>query len=357
MIKSIQLKNFRNHEDIVIEFPTQMTFIEGSNGIGKTSILEAIYFISLLKSFRTNDDSNLITNNKPYTKITLQTNHHLYEAVLTDKTKHLKIDGVVIPRMSQFIGGFKTIIFSPEDLNIITGTPGIRRSFLDIEMVQLEDSYIENLSIYKKVLRERNALLKMLKPNDDLTFLKIIDKRLENEASKIILKRQTFIEKLNNAFKSRFKSFNDKDRVELTYEPNTTAEALERRLKERFTNDLLMQSTSVGPHRDEFLIKFNGELAKNYASQGQIRLIAISLKLALIDLLDPNENVVILLDDILSELDEQKIKQIETIFKLQKQIILTGVKSNYTNINIINLDEKRKIWWQIMIIVLKIFKY
>lgn len=340
MVEYVILKNFRNHLDRKIEFPTQMTFIEGENGVGKTSVLEAIYFISLLKSFRTNNDLHLINNEKPYAKITLKTADHLYEAVISKDGKHLKIDGTAILKMSQFIGGFKTIIFSPEDINIILGTPSIRRSFLDIEMVQLDSGYMENLSTYKKVLKERNALLKQLKPKDDLTFLKIINKRLEKEADEIIAKRTTFIKKLNESFKARFKSFNSKDKVELVYEPNSFLNTLEARLNERFSSDLLTQTTSVGPHRDELLILFNDNLARNYASQGQNRLIAIALKLALIDLLNIDEKAIILLDDILSELDEDKVKQIETIFKIKKQIILTGVKSQYQNINVINLNER-----------------
>lgn len=342
MIKYLELKNFRNHESIKILFDNKNTFIEGLNGSGKTSIIEAINYITLLKSFRTNDDKLLITNNKPYFKIILKTNKDLFEVVYHDNNKNLKINNVPISKMSEFVANLKTILFTPEDLNLIYGFPGERRLFLDTTMVQLDKEYLNTLSTYKKILKERNALLKVLKEDSDLTFLNIINQNLEKEANKIIAARTAFIKKLNKALKSHFKSFNKKDRVEVLYQPNCALNSLETVLKGRFKRDLYSETTTAGPHRDDFLIKFNNNLAKDYASQGQVRLIAISLKLALIDLHENNEEIVILLDDILSELDDLTIKELEKIFELNNQIIITGTNCNLSNIEILNLNKKEK---------------
>ena len=318
-----------------------MTFLEGLNGSGKTSILEAIYFVSLLKSFRASDDKLLINNNKSFAKIVLKTGDNLFEVVISDSSKHLKINNKVITKMSDFISRFKAIVFSPNDLKLVQGLPGFRRHFMDVTMVQLTKKYLDNLTVYRKVLKERNALLKHLKPKDDLTFLKIINKRLALEADQIIEGRMLFIKKLNKSFIERFKSFNPKDRVNLIYQPNSPLNSLEMILNERFERDLVTQSTSAGPHRDDFLIEFNRKPAKEFASQGQTRLIAIALKLALVDLFERDQDVVILLDDVLSELDDDIKHEIEKLFTMKKQIILTGTKSEYKNVKTINLDRKR----------------
>lgn len=327
MIEYVNLRNFRNHEDKKFNLKEKV-FIEGENGVGKTSILEAIYFGSLLKSHRTSDDAALIMNDKLYAKIEIKTNKNLYELVILKDKKHLSINKVQIRKMSEFIGGYKVIIFSPEDLELIKGTPRVRRRFLDIEMFQINKDYLEILNTYKNVLNQRNGLLKRLTLSDDLTFLHILTKKLIEEASVIIKKREIFIKELNKAFKSRFKSLNDLDEVEVQYKENVSLNELERSFKGNIEKDILSKTTNIGPHRDDFLILFNGESAKDFASQGEQRLIMIALKLALIDLIK-EEDVVVLLDDILSELDHEKVLKIKSLFDLGKQVIITGTNNPF----------------------------
>lgn len=340
MIETLELRNFRNHKHIKVDFLSKNTFIEGLNGSGKTSIVEAINYISTLKSFKTVDDESLVLKDKPYFKIVLKTKKDTYEVVYNEGKKLLKINQKIYKKMSDFIANFKTVIFSPEDLNLIYGFPGIRRSFIDIVMVQINKAHLENLSTYKTILKERNALLKKLSEKSDLTFLKIINKRLEVEADKIITARTLFIEKLNKAFKRRFKSFNNKDDVEVVYKPNTSLNTLEAVLNGKFRADLLTQNTSAGPHRDELLFYFNKNNAKEFASQGQVRLITLSLKLALIDLYDKNEEIVILLDDVFSELDDGVVLELKKLLQLKNQVIFTGTNCIYKEMNILNLSKK-----------------
>lgn len=343
MIEWIELKYFRNHEHLKLALDSKTTFLEGNNGSGKTSVLEAIYFSGLLKSHRTSDDKALIQETKPFARINLKTTKHLYQTTISPTGKHLKIDGKPILKMSEYIGGYKVIIFSPEDLDLIKGIPGIRRSFLDIEMFQIDDSYARILNVYKKVLKQRNALLKRLTLKDDLTFIKILNKRLMSEADKIIERRKIFISDLNQAFIKRFKAFNETDRVMLIYEPNTEINTLESMLNERIQKDILSKNTNIGPHRDDFKVLYNGLDAKQYASQGQQRLITIALKLSVIDLLKEKNQIVILLDDVMSELDSQTVKSLESLIHSKHQTIITGTKSNYDNIQTINLDNKGEI--------------
>lgn len=340
MIEYLELKNFRNHEHTKIDFFGKNTFIEGLNGAGKTSIIEAIHYVSTLKSFKTPDEDSLILKDKPFFKIELKTNKANYEIVYNEGKKLLKINKNIIKKMSDFIANFKTVLFTPEDLNLVYGSPGVRRSFVDQVMVQIDKNYIAVLAIYKNVLKERNALLKRINLNSDLTFLKIINKRLEVEANKIIKARREFIGRLNKAFKLRFKSFNNKDEVDCLYKPNVPLNSLEGILNGRFSADLATETTSAGPHRDDLNIYFNDDLAKEYASQGQIRLITLSLKLALLDLYDNKEEIVILLDDVFSELDEVVVEELKKLLQLENQVIITGTECIYKEMKVLDLDKK-----------------
>lgn len=340
MIKNVYLKNFRNHLEKQLEFE-KFNYIEGLNGSGKSSLMEAIYYVSLLKSFRTSEDSSLIKNDTPFSKIVINTDKDKYEVVLSEKGKFLKINNKVITKMSDFIGGFKVVMFSLEDLEIIRGLPKKRRTFMDIEMVQIDNGYLNNLSVYKQVLRRRNELLKQLKNNDDLTFLNIISKRLALEADQLISKRTEFIKKLNEAFIKSFKRLNQKDRVSVIYKPDVPLNSLESVLNEELKRDLLTKTTNKGPHRDDFILMFNGEAARTKASAGEQRLIVLALKLAMLDLIN-DEDVVILLDDVLSELDNEVKQMIENIFKQDKQVIITGTDTNYFKINTIYLERMNK---------------
>lgn len=340
MIEYLELKNFRNHKHTKIHFQSKNTFIEGLNGSGKTSIIEAINYVSTLKSFKTTDDNALIQQNKPYFKIYLKTKKDEYEVVLNKGKKFLKINGSVYAKTSDFIANLKTIVFSSEDLELVYGSPSIKRNFLDTAMVQIKKEYLNNLLTYRKVLKERNALLKKLNIDSDFTFLKIINKRLEKEANIIIEARTVFVKNLNKAFKTRFKSFTQKDDVELIYKPNVLSNTLESVLNKRFKADLFGETTFSGPHRDELLIMFNNNLAKDYASQGQNRLISLSLKLALLDLYKNPDEIIILLDDVLSEFDKKTIEQIKVLFTIKNQIIITGTNNQYKEIEVLNINKR-----------------
>lgn len=342
MIKQITLRQFRNHEKIQIQFQQQKAFIYGDNGRGKTSILEAIYYGSLTKSHRTSEDRFLIKNNSPYSNVMIKTDKHLYEIVIEPFGKRMFIDKKPISKTSDYIGGYHAILFSPEDLELIKGIPSIRRQFLDIEMSQKDKSYLFVLSKYKQILKQRNALLKNLTLRDDQTFLNIITKQLAVEADLLISERTKFIRELDEAFKAHFKRFNPVDEVDIIYQPNTSLNALEQVLNDKKDKDIITQTTNHGPHRDDFILKFNGQDAKTHASQGQQRLMVLSIKLALLNLIkDKNKEVVLLLDDVLSELDDVKKEQLITHLPKEHQVIISGVSyyGNTKEIQAINLNE------------------
>lgn len=325
MIHNIQLIQFRCFDKNVFEFDPAITYIYGPNGSGKTSILEAIYLIASGKSHRTTDDKNLIKNDKPFCKIIIESNTHTYEMVITSKGKRVWIDQSEKRKLSQFIGQLKAVIFSPEDIELIKGSPLGKRQFMDVSMVQVDNTYLDTLSTYRKLIKQRNALLKKIDVDNDLTFLTIVTEQVAQYGKLIIQAREKFINELNQEFQLIYQAMNDKQ-VEIKYKPNVSHNDIEKQLTQTLKTDILTNQTNTGPHRDDLIITFASGLAKDKASQGQQRLIAVSIKLAELQLIKRHtkEEVILLLDDVLSELDEEKQKLILSYREEKQQTIINS---------------------------------
>lgn len=325
MINSIELKNIRCFEHLNLSFDDRFTYIHGDNGSGKTTILEAIHMISNGRSHRTTDDKLLITDDAPFGKISLSMNAHTYEVVLTHKGKRVWINHQEIKKLSQFVGRLKSVLFSPEDIQLVKGAPQFKRQFLDVSMMQIDPIYIDTLNTYKKLLKQRNALLKKIKPGEDKTFLNVLSEQLVTYGTSMISQRQQFITSLNEAFKDIYRTFNDAN-VKVLYKPNVNTESLNQALLIEQDVDIMMKTTTSGPHRDDIIVLFNGSTAKDKASQGQQRLLAVVLKLAVLHLIKEKtkQPVVLLLDDVLSELDEDKQQRILSFYKENQQTIINS---------------------------------
>jgi DNA replication and repair protein RecF len=325
MIKKISLKQLRNHQAIELSFEKPFAYIHGLNGSGKTSILEAIYFCATTKSHRTNDEKEMIQTGEPFASVKLWTDEHRYEVVLSKTGKRASIDGVEKRKISDFIGHLRIVMFAPEDLELIQGSPQDRRQFIDLEWMQLHKPYLKYLNTYKQVLKQRNSLLKKITFDDDLTFLNILGEQLYEVGVKIIEERRQFIEELNLLFKEAYKRFSS-HKVEIVYAPDVDEKAFLNALKKNQKQDILYQTTQSGPHRDDFIFRFNGFDAKGYASQGEQRLMVIAVKLALLALIKKktNQHVTLLLDDVLSELDEERQKLFLAELPKEHQIIMNS---------------------------------
>jgi DNA replication and repair protein RecF len=325
MIKKLILKNFRNHEFIELKFEKPFVYIHGINGSGKTSILESIYFCATTKSHRTNDEKELILRNKPFMQTKITTDEDSYEIVLSKNGKRASINGVEKRKISDFIGHLRVVMFAPEDLDLIKGSPLNRRQFLDLEWMQLNKNYLRNLNTYKNVLKQRNSLLKKISIDDDYTFLNILGEQLFDAGVEIIKERILFIEELNKYLSDIYPLFSD-HKIKIIYEPDVNEKAFKNYLQKQQKQDILYQTTLVGPHRDDFYIDFNSFDAKSYASQGEQRLIVVALKLALLKLIEKktNKQVILLLDDVLSELDMEKQKLFVEHLPKEHQILMNS---------------------------------
>lgn len=320
-------------------FDHLQTYMFGDNGVGKTTILEAIHMIATTKSHRTSQEKEIIQDGKSFSKITLETNQNTFEMVLTDKGKRVWLNGVEKRKLSQFIGYLNVVMFAPEDIELIKGSPSYRRQFLDIALIQIDAEYLDTLTRFRKILKQRNALLKKLELNGDLTFLNILSEQLQIEAKTIIEKRKQLINILNQEMQSITKQF-QLDSVKLEYDEDVTIEQLYLHLSSKQKIDIIQQTTSKGPHKDDFTVFFEHKNASQYASQGQQRLLALSLKLALFQYLkkESSKELILLLDDVLSELDETHQQQLLTYEFQQHPLIMNSthdhVKHNMHTIHI-----------------------
>jgi len=342
MIKSISLINFRNHENLNLQFSTKFIYINGKNGSGKTSILEAINYIATTKSHRANNDLEVIRRGEAFSRIVVKTTKNNYQLVISEKGKVASLNAKEVRKLSDFISRLKVVLFAPEDLNLIKGSPGVRRSFVDMELTKIKKSYLNNLTEYRNILKQRNALLKNLKIGDDLTFLNILGNQLYETAVKIIDQRSEFINKLNLETNGVYKDLNKNDLL-IKYEPSATKEQLKKHLSQNQKQDIIYETTVLGPHRDDFIITVNNINANN-CSQGEIRLIVIALKMGLLKVItnETNDDVILLLDDVLSELDSGKQKLILDKLPKDVQIILnSAIKIKSDKIEIITLGDKK----------------
>ena len=341
MIKSLELINFRNHGRLNLRFSKNFVYIYGENGCGKTSILEAIYYLSTTKSFRTNEDKEIIKLGEPFSKISLKNNTNEFEIVLSKTGKRVAVDKAEKKKISEYLGGFNAVVFALEDLNLIKGSPSDRRQFMDLEFSRLDGEYLRLLNEYKKILKQRNALLKRINIGDDYTLLDILGNSLWEIGVKILEKRNKYLSDLDVLLKDIYKEFSSY-KIELKYEPNVNDLEFHKWITKKQDVDIILKSTNAGIHKDDFILKINNNEARGYGSNGEQRLIVICLKMALLSKIKEinNKEIVLLLDDVLSELDDNKQGMILNKIPRENMIIITSASpcKIVENIEIIKLN-------------------
>ncbi|CCJ34078.1 DNA replication/repair protein RecF [Caloramator australicus] len=338
-IKELELINFRNYLNLKIEFLKGLNVLYGQNAQGKTNVLEAINFISTLKSHRTSKDRELIKWGKSKAYIKANLNKSLgdftVEVLISEMSKkEAKLNGIKLSRASEVIGNANTVIFSPEDLRLLKDGPDIRRRFIDNELNQIKPRYNYYLSLYNKVLLERNNLIKK---GIDKSLLDVYDQQLAEYGSFLIFNRIEFIKKLSIICKLLHRKItNGNEELVIKYkgdiidgELKSIKERLYSLYKNSIEEDIKKGYTSKGPQRDDIEVFINGVDAKHYASQGQQRTAALSLKLSEIEIIkgETGEYPILLLDDVMSELDLQRQKYLLDSL-MDVQIILTITSLN-----------------------------
>ena len=336
IVESIELKNYRNYEELHMDFSPGTNILYGDNAQGKTNVLEALYVCSTTKSHRGSKDREIIRFEEEESHIKLNGRkagvpYRIDMHLKKNKAKGIAINGIPIRKASELFGIVNMVFFSPEDLNIIKNGPSERRRFLDLELCQLNKLYVHNLVQYNKVLLQRNKLLKELnfRPEYEET-LDVWDVQLVQYGRELIGCRKNFVEQLNKTVRETHRKISGgKEELILAYEPNVDAQWLEQRLSQNRNMDLKLKTTNTGPHRDDVSFMVDGIDIRKYGSQGQQRTAALSLKLSEIELVKEivKDYPILLLDDVLSELDGGRQQQLLAgIQHIQTMITCTGLE-------------------------------
>ena len=348
IIKSLELSDFRNYENLKIDFSSGTNILYGDNAQGKTNILEAIFMSATTKSHKGSKDKEIIRFGKDeaHIRTILDRDNAEYRVDMhlrSSKTKGIAIDGQKIKRASDLIGKLNVVFFSPEDLSIIKNGPSERRRFMDMELCQLDQVYLNSLSKYNKLVVERNKVLKDLFDHpENSVLLDVQDKQLCEYGSVIIKTREKFIGDLNEIIRPiHNKLTGGKENLSIYYEPNVDATDFEKKLSSSRQRDIYAKQTTVGPHKDDFsfIVKRNSDNSekidiRKFGSQGQQRTASLSLKLSEIEIVKKakKENPVLLLDDVLSELDSNRQNYLlNTIGDIQTIITCTGLDEFVNN--------------------------
>ena len=341
IIKSLELANFRNYEELNISFDKGTNILYGDNAQGKTNILEAIYVSATTKSHKGSKDKEIINFNKEEAHIRTYLEKENVETrvdmhLRKNKSKGIAIDGQKIKKAADLMGLLNVVFFSPEDLSIIKDGPAERRRFADMELCQLDSFYLYNLNHYNKIIGQRNKLLKDMYFQPELKeTLNIWDSQLVSFGSKIIERREQFEKQLGDIiFDIHKKLSGGKEELVIAYEPDVSIEDFEKQMKYNQDKDIRLKQTTTGPHRDDFSFVVNGVDIRKYGSQGQQRTAALSLKLSEIELVKKisKDTPVLLLDDVLSELDSNRQNYLlNSIGNIQTIITCTGLDEFINN--------------------------
>ncbi|MFC5711651.1 DNA replication/repair protein RecF [Thalassorhabdus alkalitolerans] len=325
-IESLYLKQYRNYEELTLQFENKINVIIGENAQGKTNLMEAIYVLAFTKSHRTPREKELINWDEDFARIHAQLSKSSgpfsLEVILSKKGKKVKYNELEQRKLSEYIGACNVVMFAPEDLNLVKGAPQVRRRFIDMEIGQISSVYLHDLAVYHRILKQRNQLLKDMFSKSGTQadmMLEVLTEQLIKAAAKLVERRFHFLNMLEKWAKTIHKEISrGKEELILSYVP--TAEVsegmelsmIEEEYKQAFgkvrDNEKRRGVTLVGPHREDIKLTVNDRNVQTYGSQGQQRTTALSLKLAEIELIRENigEYPILLLDDVLSELDDHR---------------------------------------------------
>ena len=339
-LKEIKLTNFRNYENLTLKLHSGINIICGQNAQGKTNLLESIYVLGLTKSHRSFIDHNLIQNDKKFSRIegilSIDEFDTKMELALEPKKKQMKIDSTSVVRTSDYISKMNLIIFYPEDLELLKGSPGIRRRYLNMELCQLYGNYLNLLNDYNKLLKIRNDLLKKMTKEQEMdqNYFQIITTYLIDKAVSIYRMRKRFIDKLNCISPEIYKNITGMDGFHLVYKPSIEIDSCEKdtlkeRLQKKFDQMLSVEQklgvTMIGPHRDDFDFYIGDLNIRSFGSQGQQRVSILALKLSEIEIFTEYRGTtqILLLDDVFSELDDEKKNNLLKYMNQKIQTIIT----------------------------------
>lgn len=345
-VKSLSLEHYRNIEQLNLEVSPEVNIFVGENAQGKTNIVESLFVLALTRSHRTGKDRELIGWDRDKAIIGAELSRKLGDIrlglVISRQGKTARINGLEQRRLSQFVGTMNVVMFAPEDLEIVKGSPGYRRRFMDMEIGQVHPSYLHHLQQYQRIIVQKNNHFKKMShhPGNDV-MLDVWNEQLAREGVKIIRNRQNFITKLQQWAEQIHAGITaGREKLEITYKPSVDfgEEQDETVLINQFMIKLSQAKEQewrrgvclIGPHRDDLAFSVNGKDVHAFGSQGQQRTVSLSLKLAELELIrsEVGEYPILLLDDVLSELDRNRQSQLIETFRGKVQTFITTTSTD-----------------------------
>ena len=332
-IEFLKLYNFRNYEKMQISFHPHLNLIYGKNGSGKTNLVEAIYVLALTRSFRLVNDKTLIMDGALACKIEgkiVNKYTNTYQIVLNKAGKKVAIDNDKKGKLSDYIAKITIILFHPDDLRFIKDTPSTRRKNLNISISMLDLVYLRYLSNYNKILKQRNAYLKQLMVNSTLSndYLDILTEKLVYHGLEIHQKRKKFIGEINEFLGDFYEKITGYKNLQVMYLSSyneLSKEEILNAYQSMFTKDVTLGKTNFGIHTDDLKFTLNGKDLKEYGSEGQQKNAIIAYKFSELEVFKKYKNFypIFILDDLFSELDKEKVKNIMNLLKDDIQTFIT----------------------------------
>ena len=333
-IKTLNLIQFRNYEKQTFHFHPLVNIIIGDNAQGKTNILEAIYLLSTTRSFKSRMLDELIMFDQSYTRVSGHvvngTRPYDLKVVVSKEGKKAFINDKAVSKTSDYLGYFNVILFTPQDLQLIKGSPKMRRTLIDTEISKISPIYMFNLNKYNKLMKERNKYLKMLHDGhkEPDMYLEVLSEEMAELEEDLIQRRMKFIELLNEISGQMYAYISGKEKLVLRYHTqfkDISKEGILAKYKKNYKRDIFQGNTVDGIHKDDLKIFLDENDAGMFASQGQQRSIILSMKIALVEIvkMQIGEYPVLLLDDVLSELDEERKMKLLNLIDHKVQTFIT----------------------------------
>ncbi len=353
VLSSIHLKNFRKHSELSLNFSNKINYLIGNNGIGKTTVLEAIYYLCTTKGYKTKSDAELITFKEKQLAVEgVFTNQNEQGARIyydiEGNGKNYFLNGKRLTRNIEIIGKFPAVLLTPEDHAITQGQPAYRRRLVDSTISQANRLYLETLLDYNKTLRQRSFLLRKIKERRSKQLIEELDAwttKLVESGLQLINHRKVFIVEFNEYISRSYKDVietNENPKVTYSclddYKGEDIKERFAEQLKEKQEEEIRRTTNLVGPHRDDYIFELNGYLLRYYGSQGQHKTFQIALKYTQYLYLKEKigEEPIFLLDDVFGELDTDRAIKISNLLRHAGQTFITV--TDFSNLSFINRD-------------------
>jgi DNA replication and repair protein RecF len=327
LLKTIKLLDFRNYSNLSIELPERGALFVGTNGSGKTNILEAISFLIVGKSVRSASIRDMINSEKNESFISATFTDKSTQSIGFSKSKNIiiKKNGVESSSLTSLYGNYKYIYFGPDDIELINGSPDIKRKYLNMIISQNSRDYLQNLINYNKVLSQRNRLINS---SFDSVLMNIYNEQIAKLSFEIVNKRLDFFNNISDRVSNIYENIGNSDiSIKVVYSPSIKFSSLNEYIEcfnDRVNRDLESGFTTTGPHRDSFKFYANDKTIGNFASQGQCRTTALAFKLSTVDYLSNNKNreLIIAVDDALSDIDSNRKQSFFSLIKDKGQILM-----------------------------------